>query len=201
MPEYAGAGADPEPVSFTGSPVWLRWQARGRSTQHLTRIFRTLLEFPRGIVHLTRLFHRVSLTERCGAGFQPAVSRISNPQMLPSRYSLPTGSRRYSRWKPALRSLASRRCAQGAGSARAAIPGSGGQRPASPVSPDEQRLLTSSPTMVCGELYHWSCARPREGATLYFLPSWNILDSLLVCETVPASRDEGAQREVLRGGR
>jgi rhodanese-related sulfurtransferase len=31
------------------------------------------------------------------AGFQPAVSRISNPQTRPNRYCLPAGSRRYGR--------------------------------------------------------------------------------------------------------
>ena len=46
---------------------------------------------------LARIIHKVSPAGRCSAGFQPAVSRISNPQTRPSRYSLPTGSRRYSR--------------------------------------------------------------------------------------------------------
>ncbi len=49
------------------------------------------------IATLARIFHEVSPTGRRSAGFQPAVSRISNPQIRPSRYSLPTGSRRYGR--------------------------------------------------------------------------------------------------------
>src|SRR5262245_28423728 len=37
------------------------------------------------------------LASPCSAGFQPAVSRISNPQALRTPEGLPTGSRRYSR--------------------------------------------------------------------------------------------------------
>src|SRR5690349_12784829 len=54
---------------------------------------------------LLRNFGNEFRRQHCSAGFQPAVSRISNPPGLQLVTDLPTRTRRYGRWETCVSSL------------------------------------------------------------------------------------------------